>query len=180
LVVMKTLMLMRHAKSSWAEPGIDDHERMLNARGRAASPMMARWLEAKALRPDRVLCSSASRTVETAALMRGAVPSLPEPKTSDRLYHAGSGTIMEHVRRMPGECTCLLLIGHEPGLGSLLQSLSRHAVPALRHADRHFPTAAIAVLEADVEDWTVIGVENVRFVAFKAPRDLIKRQAPGV
>lgn len=177
---MKTLMLMRHAKSSWAEPGTDDHERVLNARGRAAAPTMARWLEVQALRPDRVLCSSARRTIETAALMREAVPSLPKPETSDRLYHAGPGTIMEHVRRMPDACDCLLLIGHEPGLGSLLQSLGRHADPTLRHADRHFPTAAIAVLEADIENWAGIGVENIKFAAFKAPRELFGDQAPGV
>jgi phosphohistidine phosphatase len=170
---MKTLILMRHAEAGWAEAGMDDHDRNLSARGRLAAPVMAQWLEAQALRPDRVLCSPARRTVETAALMREAVPSLPESDNSEALYHAGPGTIMDHLKRLPETCDSVLLIGHEPGLGSLLRLLGGRAGPKPRHTHDHFPPAALAVLEADIEDWVGIGAENARFVAFKTPRKLI-------
>ena len=179
MVVMKTLMLMRHAEAGWTEPGMDDHDRTLSEHGRLDAPVMARWLAAQARLPGRVLCSSASRTWETAALMREAVPALPEPDVSDALYHAGPGTIMDHLRRLPDECDSVLLIGHEPGLGSLLRILGGRAGPGLHRACNHFSTAAIAVLEANVDDWIGIGVENVRFVAFKTPRELIVNRAPG-
>lgn len=173
-------MLMRHAESGWAEPVMDDHDRRLSEDGRQDAPVMARWLEAKALRPDRVLCSSALRTRETAALMRKAVPSLPEPDISEALYHAGPGLIMDHVRRLPATCNNVLLIGHEPGLGGLLRILGGPAGSRLRTADSHFPTAAIAVLQADIDDWAGISAESVRSVAFKTPRELIGNQTPGV
>ena len=176
---MKTLILMRHAKAGWAEPATDDHERRLSARGRSAAPVMARWLEAQALRPDRALCSSARRTRETAELMREAVPSLPEPEASEALYHAGPGAIMGHLRRLPEICDCALLIGHEPGLGGLLRMLGGRAGPEFRRACDHFPTAAMAVLGADIGDWVDIGAERVKFVDFKTPRELMENQPPG-
>ncbi|HUS54496.1 MAG TPA: histidine phosphatase family protein [Thermohalobaculum sp.] len=176
---MKTLMLMRHAEAGWTEPGMDDHDRRLSEQGRLEVPIMARWLEAQTLRPDRVLCSSAERTRETAALLCEVVPALPQPEVSDALYHAGPGTIMDHVRRLPGDCDCVLLIGHEPGLGSLLRILDGQAGPTLRRAYNQFSTAAIAVLEANVEDWAGVGVANVKFVAFRTPRALFEIQAPG-
>lgn len=179
MVAMKTLILMRHAEAGWAEPEMDDHERSLTERGRSAAPVMARWLEAQALRPDRVLCSSALRTRETAALMGNAVPALPEPEASEALYHAGPGIIMDHLRRLPATCGSALLIGHEPGLGSLLGMLGGHTGNALSRAYANFPTAAVAVLEADIDDWVGIGAERVRFVAFMTPRELFENQAPG-
>ena len=177
---MKTLILMRHAKSSWADPGIDDRDRPLNKRGRSAAPVMARWLEMRGLRPGRVLCSSSRRTRETAALMRETVPWLPEPEVSGALYHAGPGTLLEHLRRLPGGCDSVLVIGHEPGLGALLRMLGgRTAAPECRRAYGHFPTAAMAVLEADIGDWRDLGADRVEFVAFAVPRELMENSPPG-
>ena len=94
---MKTLILMRHAKAGSADPGMGDHDRSLNKRGRSAAPVMAHWLAARGLRPGRVLCSPSRRTRETAALMRNALPWLPEPEFPAALYHAGPGTLLEHL-----------------------------------------------------------------------------------
>jgi phosphohistidine phosphatase len=177
---MKTLILMRHAKSSWADPGMDDHDRPLNKRGRSATPVMAHWLAARGLRPDRVLCSPSRRTCETAALMRDAAPWLPESELPAALYHAGPGTLLEHLRRLPGGCDSALVIGHEPGLGALLRMLGgRAAAPECRRAYTHFPTAAMAVLEADIGDWRDVGADRVEFVAFAVPRELMENPAPG-
>ena len=177
---MKTLILMRHAKSGWADPGMDDHDRPLNERGRQAAPVMAHWLEARGLRPDRVLCSPARRTRETAALMRDAAPLLPEPDLPQALYHAGPGTLLEHLRRLTKGCESVLVIAHEPGLGALLRMLGgRTAAPERRHAYSHFPTAAIAVLDAAIGDWRDLGADRVKFVAFAAPRELMENRTPG-
>jgi phosphohistidine phosphatase len=168
---MKKLMLMRHATAGWTEPGMDDHDRTLNEEGRADAPVMARWLAAQALHPDHVLCSSALRTRETAEMMRGEVSEMPESEVSAALYHAGPRAIMDHLRQLPADCGSILLIGHEPGLGDLLRILDGQAKAGLRNAFSHFPTAAIAVLEVGVGDWADIGVQNVKFVAFKSPRE---------
>ncbi len=177
---MKTLILMRHAKSGWADPGMDDHDRSLNKRGRSAAPVMAHWLAARGLRPGRVLCSPSRRTRETAALMRDAAPWLPEPELPAALYHAGPGTLLEHLRRLAKDCDSALVIAHEPGLGALLRMLGgRTAAPECRRAYGHFPTAAMAVLEADIGDWRDLGADRVEFVAFAVPRELMENPVPG-
>ncbi len=181
---MKTLILMRHAKSGWADPGMDDHDRPLNKRGKSAAPVMARWLEAqgleaRGLRPGKVLCSPSRRTCETTELMRDAVPWLPEPDLPAALYHAGPGTLLEHLRRLAKGCDSALVIAHEPGIGALLRMLGgRTAAPECRRAYGHFPTAAMAVLEAEIGDWRDLGADRVAFVAFAAPRELMENPAP--
>ena len=176
---MKTLILMRHARSSWAAPGMDDHDRALNKRGRSAAPVMAQWLEARGLRPGTVLCSPSRRTCETTELMRDAVAWLPKPELPAALYHAGPGTLLEYLRRVPKGCDSVLVIGHEPGLSALLRMLyGRAAAPGCRRAYGHFPTAAIAVLVADIGDWRDLGADRVAFVAFAAPRELMENPAP--
>jgi phosphohistidine phosphatase len=177
---MKTLILMRHAKAGWAEPGMDDHDRALNQRGRSAVPVMAHWLAARGLRPAKVLCSPSRRTRETAALMRDAVPWLPQPELPAALYHAGPGTLLEHLRRLARGCDSALVIAHEPGLGALLRMFGgRAAAPERRRAYSHFPTAAMAVLEADIGDWRDFGADRVAFVAFAVPRELMENPATG-
>ena len=176
---MKTLILMRHAKSSWAEPGVGDHDRPLNARGRLAVPVMAQWMDERGLRPDRILCSSARRTCETAALMRQAVPSLPEPEVSAELYLASPGALRQHLAQLPEGCNSALVIGHEPGLGTFLRMLGgSDAAPDNRRAYTHFPTAAMAVLQADVGGWVDFSTEAAEFVAFAAPRELLEKSVP--
>jgi len=177
---MKTLILMRHAKSSWAVPGMDDHDRALNKSGRSAVPVMARWLETRGLRPGTVLCSPSRRTCETTELMRDAVPWLPKPDLPAALYHAGPGTLLEHLRRLAKGCDSALVIGHAPGLGALLRMLGgRTAAPECRRAYGNFPTAAMAVLEADIGDWRDLGSDRVEFVAFAVPRELMENPVPG-
>lgn len=172
---MKTLILMRHAKSSWADPGADDHDRKLNKRGRSAAPVMARWLDQQGLRPDYVLCSSAQRTRETLDLMREAVPSLPDPEILGALYHASPGDLTRHLSRLPENCRCALLIGHEPGLSSFLRMFGgSSAAPECRRAYDHLPTAAISVLEADIGGWRELGPDGTEFVAFAIPRELME------
>ena len=172
---MKTLILMRHAEAGWAEPGMGDHDRCLNEEGRAAVPVMARWLDERGLLPERILCSAARRTCETAMLMRQEVPSLPEPEVSDGLYLASPGALRQHMSRLPNDCNSALIIGHEPGLGTMLSVLGANsAMLAHRRTNAHFPAAAMAVLEADVGGWPAFSADVTEFVAFAAPGELME------
>lgn len=170
---MKTLILMRHGKSGWKDRTLDDHDRPLKKRGRKAAPAMARWLEAQGLRPDTVLCSSSRRTRETLERMREAVPSLPEPRLSVSVYEAPPAALLEQIRGLPGYCGTALVVGHQPGLGELIRLLAgRVRRPEDRRAFEKFPTAAVAVLEADIAAWSELAPGSAELAAFAAPREL--------
>lgn len=170
---MNTLILMRHAKSSWKRRTLDDHDRPLNKRGREAAPLMARWLAAQGRAPDRILCSPARRARETLELMARAMPGLPEPEILPALYEAAPAALLEALQRLPGDCAGALLIGHQPGLGELLRLLAGGVrSPELRRAFEKFPTAAVAVLEADIAAWGGLAPGAATLAAFAAPRAL--------
>jgi phosphohistidine phosphatase len=173
---MKTLVLMRHAKSSWKDRAIADHDRPLKKRGRLAAAVMGRWLLEQGLRPETILCSSARRARETLELMREAAPSLPEPAILAALYEAGPSSLLEQLRRLPEESRSALLLGHQPALGELMRLLTRHVRRREdRRAFERFPTAAIAILEADVAAWARLGPDTADLVRFAAPRDVETR-----
>jgi phosphohistidine phosphatase len=137
-------MLMRHAKSDWADAGLSDHERPLNARGRRDAPEMARWMVENSGIPDLVLASTARRVSETLERMVKQWKTEPPVLRSDSLYLATPQTILEHIRceavdpdgKRPKR---LLVVGHNPGMEQLVSSLS--GVYA------SMPTAAVAVFE---------------------------------
>jgi len=164
---MKTLILMRHAKSDWSDPRLDDHERPLNARGKRAAPVMAGWLAGRGLLPDVVLCSSAKRARQTVKRMRAAVPAMPEPKVDGALYHAAPGTMRMVIARLEPECGVAMLVGHEPGIGGLLADLTDTAAG-------HLPTAAMAVLQLGGADWEGVWCSGARLLEFARPRDLME------
>lgn len=160
---MKTLILLRHAKSSWDDPAQADHDRPLNARGRAAAPLVAGWLAAQGHRPDLVLCSSAARTRETVARM----PGLPLPVIEARLYHADPAMILRVLAEVQG-ADCVMIVGHQPGLGELARALS--PPPAML---AEFPTAAAAVFSFDIAEWSEARPGTALLAGFIAPRMLV-------
>ena len=173
MTAMKTVILMRHGKSNWKDRAVDDHERPLKKRGRKVTPVMARWLAAQGFEPDAVLCSSSRRTRETLELMREATPGLPAPEIQPGLYEAAPAALLDALRRLPEECSSVLLVGHQPGLGELLRLLARRVRrPGDKRAFEKFPTAAIAVLEADIASWRDLAPETAELAAFAAPREV--------
>lgn len=171
---MKKVILLRHAKSSWDDPDLDDHDRPLNERGRRAAPVSAAWLAGRGHRPDTVLCSSAERARETFALAREALGNPPEPEPERGLYHAMPARMRDRLAALDGACEVAMLIGHEPGIGALTRKLSDgRARPRCARAFQHFPTAAAAVLEFDIADWSALAYGIGRFVDFAVPRELI-------
>ena len=172
---MKKLILLRHAKSSWDDPEMVDHDRPLNRRGRRSAPVIAAWLAERGDVPDAVLCSSAARARETFELAREALPELPKPTVDRAIYHAVPRALRDRLAALDGACTTAMLIGHEPGIGALARKLSDGRPPArCARAFAHFPTAAAAVLEFDIADWNELDYGSGRFVDFAVPRELME------
>ncbi|MEO1492197.1 MAG: histidine phosphatase family protein [Pseudomonadota bacterium] len=171
---MKKVILLRHAKSSWDNPDLDDHDRPLNKRGKAAAPVIGAWLAAKKYRPDVVLCSSSERTTQTISGLKNALPDLPEPVVERELYHASPAAMRQRLAELPADCDTVLLVGHQPGLGAFTRKLADgREGRRCKRAYEHFPTAAAAVLELDVEDWGELDYASARFVDFAKPRELM-------
>lgn len=160
---MKTLILMRHAKSDWSH-GLPDHERPLNTRGQNAAPVMGNWLQDHGLQPDQVLCSSAKRTRET--LDRLGLD-LPEPQISRALYLASPQGILETIQKCIGHT--VLCIGHNPGMGSLAQALVQS--PPAHSRFGAFPTGATLVCRFQTESWQDISAGMGELIGFAVPRD---------
>ncbi len=166
---MRTLAIMRHAKSSWDDPALEDHERPLAPRGRDAAPRVDRHLAGRGLRPEVVLCSSARRTTETLALLE-ATTTGAQAHVEDALYHASAATLLERVRALPDHVTSALLIGHNPACQGLVLELAGRG-RRLAEARAKLPTAAVALLTLP-GDWAEAGPGSATLDDLVLPREL--------
>ena len=142
-----SLFLLRHAKSSWDDPTLDDHDRPLAPRGEKTLARLRHYIERSHLAPTLVLCSSARRAVMTCNGIIAALPADTTVRIEDDLYAATSGGLLDRIRLVSDETTGLLVIGHNPGLQSLAISLVGSGDPALRdQLTATFPTGALATL----------------------------------
>ena len=167
---MKRVYVLRHAKSSWDEPALADHDRPLAERGRRAGTAMCGHLRSEGIAPDLILCSTAVRARETLARIE---PALGEPpvKVERGLYGASAAALMERLRRLPDGCESVLIIGHNPGLHDLALELARPRAGREELAVK-FPTAALATLELQIGSWRELGPGAAELTAFVRPRDL--------
>ena len=162
---MKTLLLMRHAKSSGDDDGVSDHDRPLNTRGERSAPQMAAILVQHAVVPDLILSSTALRARTTASAVAEAFGWQPELRLRRELYLASPGQILEEIAGVSDEVGCLLVVGHNPGTEELVSDLA-----AMREA---MPTAAIARFSLAVDDWAEVGREaGAELVQVWRPREL--------
>jgi phosphohistidine phosphatase len=171
---MKTLYLLRHAKSDWSEPGLGDFDRPLAPRGTKAAPRMGKAIRKKGLIPAVVLCSEARRALETWSLIEPELRTSVPVKALRSLYLAPPSKLLAAIRRISDEHASAMVIGHNPGMESLAAGLAgpRSDPDALRRMRNKFPTAALAVFDFDTERWADIGPGQGRLTAFLAPRDL--------
>ncbi len=173
---MRVLTLFRHAKSSWATPGLPDFDRPLAPRGEAAVALMAAFLAQNGLAPDLILCSSARRTRETLDLALPAFKTRPRVEFDETLYHAVAPVMIGLIQQTPEEIRNLMILGHNPGLQALAIDLVGAGDTELRRAvTRKFPTAAIAVIAFDVPDWAGIKPRGGTLTLFATPK-LLKRK----
>jgi phosphohistidine phosphatase len=146
------LYLLRHAKSSWDEPGLADHDRPLARRGKRAADAMGRYMREHGIEPEVVLCSSATRTRQTLERL-----GLPDARIEPELYGADAATL----RALIPDASSAMLIGHNPGMQDLALSLARSGAKLGELAEK-FPTGARATIELDTGE----------LVDFVRPRDL--------
>ena len=149
---MKTLLVLRHAKSSWRESELADHDRPLNKRGKRDAPRMGELIRADGLLPDLVLTSSARRALTTAELVAEASGYDGEIQVSRDLYAAGPEEFIEALCALPDALDTVLVVGHNPGLEELVETLTEEA-PAM-------PTAALAQITLDIERWADLEKEG--------------------
>lgn len=167
-----TLLLLRHAKSSWDDANLDDFDRPLADRGRKAAPRMAAEMAARGWRPDAALVSSSLRTRQTWELAAGALGPDIAATFSDAIYEAPAERILENIRLTPDSISVLLVIGHNPGFENLARLLasSDNDPVAVAHLKRKFPTAAVARLTFEGA-WRDLG--QARLTDFLTPKQLI-------
>ncbi len=170
---MRRLILLRHAKSDWADRALSDHDRPLAARGRAAAPLIGKWLAQSEGSPDRAVVSTARRTRETWALVARELDGAPEPVFERRIYEARASDLLDVVRETPDRVGTLLMVGHNPGMAELAARLvgAGDGEARLRMA-RKFPTAAVAVMEVYGDGWADLAPRTASLVDFVTPRDL--------
>ena len=162
---MKTLLLLRHAKSSWDHPDLVDHDRPLNKRGKRDLPRVGGLLVQAQLVPEHILTSTAVRARKTASGVADASGFTGEICRSEQLYLAAPRQIMALVRNLSDRHQRVMLVGHNPGLESLLAALSG--------SDRAMPTAALGHIELDISHWSDLqGDVNAELINFWRPRDL--------
>ena len=163
---MLRLILMRHAKSDWNYGDPSDHDRPLNARGKASAAALGDWLGKVGYHPDAVLCSSAARTRET--LQRLDLSPEPDMAFERALYLAEPETMMAHLKG--AKETTVLMIGHNPGICALAHRLVDAPPAHVRFED--YPTGATLVCDFDASDWSKIDWYKGQVIDFVIPREL--------
>jgi phosphohistidine phosphatase len=167
---MHTLYLLRHAKSSWSDPTLPDHERPLAPRGLRDAKRIAKHFRRLEVRPALVLCSSATRTRETFELVQPALGGT-SVQVEERLYAATSDALLERLRAVPDKVDSLLLIGHNPGLYDLALILASTGAE-LDRLEAKFPTAGFATLALPRSPWSSLGEGDAELVAYVVPKQL--------
>ena len=169
--MLAQLLVTRHAKSSWSDPTLDDHERPLNARGRRACELLAGALHRRGFVPDIVWCSSAVRTRETADRLLSALPGAPDVRHRVEVvpgfYHASAERVLGYLAGRSEPEGTLMLLGHNPGW----QSLAEHFTGSVRR----MPTGATLVLGRVARPAAVWEARAWREVDWILPRELEQR-----
>jgi phosphohistidine phosphatase len=157
-----TLYLLRHAKSSWKESGIPDHDRPLNGRGRRAGKAIGAHLREQRVKPELVLCSSATRARQTFERLEPL--DAREVHIERELYAADAPTLLARLRDVPETAASVMVIAHNPGLADLVRVLAQ--------LETEFPTGALATLRFD-GPWASLEKDTAELVAFVKPRELV-------
>ncbi len=142
---MRRLLVMRHAKSSWKNVSLSDHDRPLNDRGKRDAVRAGEYIVEQDATPDAVLCSSAKRAKKTAERVVEALGEPREIVVVGELYHANPATYAQWVASVPAEIETLLVIGHNPGMAYWVEMMT--GIP------QSFPTSTIACVKLDAPDW---------------------------
>jgi phosphohistidine phosphatase len=168
----KRLFILRHAKSSWDDPGLEDRERPLAPRGQRAVAVLAEHLKANAIAPELVLCSSSRRTRETLDGIGAGGRQVIERE----LYGASADELLARLQRVDDEVESVMVIGHNPTMQTLVLRLAAGSPAAdeLAQAQAKFPTGALATLAFE-SAWSGLGPGRAQLTAFVRPKALARR-----
>ena len=162
---MKTLLLLRHAKSDWDDPSLQDFDRPLAARGERDAPQIGKALRKRGdTLPDLIISSPAARAKATVKAVVIAAKVDTHIQYDEAIYGASSAELTKLVNRIPDASSCAMLVGHNPGFEDLVGRLSG--------SPERMPTAALACLEFQVNSWSEVGEEEGKLVWLLTPKQL--------
>ncbi|MFC1936368.1 histidine phosphatase family protein [Chloroflexota bacterium] len=162
---MKTLLLMRHAKSSWKDISLSDHQRPLNKRGQRDAPRMGSFIAQEDLAPDTILCSTAKRARLTAELFLETCSFDGEVVYSDSLYHASPSTYLDVLESLSSEIESAMIVGHNPEMDYFLDYYCSY--------NDHMTTANIAYIQFDIDTWSELSQNTEgKVIRIWRPREL--------
>lgn len=171
--MVRHLYLLRHAKSSWSDPSLDDFDRLLAPRGIKACKKMKAFFKKTGVLPDLVLCSSAERSRETCELIAGAFGGKTEIRFEHGLYEVGSQALLKRLRRVDAKIKSVMVIGHNTGIEHLALALtSGTETKPLARMRIKFPTLGLACIEIEKGAWSKLGPGSARLTDFVIPRDI--------
>ncbi len=161
---MKTLTLLRHAKSSWGDSALSDRERLLNARGERDAPIMGQRIVAAGIRPSMIISSPAVRAWTTAKIVAQEINYPVEfLQREDELYLASLNTLLDVVCAQDNEFNHLMVVGHNPGL----TEFANYLVPGLTN---NLPTAGVVSVSLETEDWKLYDRPSSTLLTFDYPK----------
>jgi phosphohistidine phosphatase len=170
--VTHRVYLLRHAKSSWDEPSLADHDRPLAKRGRKATKLLRGHLDEAGIEPDLVLCSSATRAVETLEGIRSGLGDA-RVEIESGLYRAGSDALLRRLQALSEDVGEVMLIGHNPAIEGLADELAGEGgdADARGRMETKYPTGGLAIL-AFGGRWAELDWEGAQLESFVVPREL--------
>lgn len=168
---MKTLFVLRHAKSSWDDPNLADFDRPLNDRGMSAAPFMGGIIADRDLTPDVIVSSPAVRAHETAKLVKKAGNLDAEIRLDESIYEASPRTLLQVVTRIDDGFRSAMIVGHNPGMEGFVRLLTGRLEP--------MPTAALAIIDLDIARWEDTAPEKGTLRQVIRPKDEAKKNAHG-
>lgn len=158
---MKILYILRHAKSSWDNPLLADFERPLNARGLDSAPLMGEIINKNNFQPGLILSSPAKRAKQTAVLVKNSGKIESEIQYDERIYEANPQTLLQIISQINFDTDSVMIVGHNPGLEGLIRVLADE--------DQVMPTASLAVIDLEIENWSEIAAGHGTLRAFIRP-----------
>ena len=161
---MLSLYLIRHAKSSWADPGMNDFDRPLNDRGKKNAPFMGKQLRKRGEQPDLLVSSTANRAISTARLIAHELNySLNKIKPNDALYHASVATWLKEVNALPDKKKTIMVFGHNDGITAFANYLTDEEIS-------NIPTCGIVKINFDFDTWKMVSKGNGTMDYFDYPK----------
>jgi phosphohistidine phosphatase len=160
---MKTLFVMRHAKSSWDDPDLSDFERPLNDRGLKAAPFMGEVMAKNNFTPELIVSSPAMRARQTAELVKNSAAFEAGIRFDERIYEASPMRLLEVVSGIADEYASAMIVGHNPGFENIVRVLTGKL--------ESMPTAALAVIDLEINSWKEINAETGSLRKFIRPKE---------